>query len=80
MGALNMEYLEKLVKLNPLIKFLMIQQYLQTVKFGFILKDFSVWKNKPNTFSIIISCKWDAEVLSLDKMMRLYFWYAPGEY
>lgn len=57
MGALNMEYLEKLVKLNPLIKFLMIQQYLQTVKFGFILKDFSVWKNKPNTFSIILSCK-----------------------
>lgn len=58
----------------------MIQQYLQTVKFGFILKDFSVWKNKLNKFSIILSCKWDAEVLSLDKMMRLHFWYAPGEY
>lgn len=58
----------------------MIQQYLETVKFDFILKDFSVWKNKPNQFSTISSCKWDAEVLSLDKIMRLPFWYAPGEY
>lgn len=29
------------------------------MKFDFILRDFSVWKNKPNKFSIIFSSKWD---------------------
>lgn len=50
------------------------------MKFDFILRDFPVWKNKPNKFSTIFSRRIDAEVLSLDKITRLHFWYAPGEY
>lgn len=50
------------------------------MKFDFIFKDFSVWKNKPNKCSTIFSSKGDTEVLSLDKIMRLHFRHAACEY